>query len=92
MQKYINAVQIILSEQKQIIGPLALDLAKQAQGIKFIDEQSVEFEADPKSALGNLILMYQTVFGKSSVEVCRNALLRTNLGFTPEELPDVLRK
>lgn len=89
--KYTLAVTKIVEEQTLIIGPIAKDLAKRAQGIKGLNGNDLYIEGDPILALGSLVGQFERLFGKASVDASRAALKRTGIGLLPEELPSILR-
>jgi hypothetical protein len=91
MDKYSEAVLKIVSEQELIIGPLAKDLAKKANGITFKDSKEVMITGDPKSALENLVGQYHMLFGKTSVEVSKNAIKSLRHLLSSEDLPEILK-
>lgn len=91
MEKYNQAVATIINEQKLIIGPLALNVAKRSNGIRIVSETTIDIVGDPKVALAELVKEYSKIFGATSVKVSKEALKRTKLGLSPEELPDILK-
>lgn len=80
----------IVEHQKQLIGPLAVDLAKKAGGIEFTSEKELVIYGDPRKVLGNLVNQYKNVFGDLSVQVSRRAVKTLTLDFASGELPEVL--
>ncbi len=86
--RYQKAVLNIVNMQKEIIGPLALDMARRVGAIK-IEDGNVEIIGDPKEVLHNLVKEYEVLFGALSVKVSRDSI--KDVGFTPSELPDILR-
>jgi hypothetical protein len=49
----------------------------------------VEITGDPKEVLHKLVKEYEVLFGALSVKVSRDSI--KEVGFTPEELPEILR-
>ncbi len=86
--RYQKAVLNIVNMQKEIIGPLALDMAKRVGAIK-IENGVVEITGEPKEVLHKLVKEYEVLFGALSVKVSRDSI--KEVGFTPEELPEILR-
>ena len=91
MNKYNVAVIKIIEEQRQIIGPIAVDLAKRASGILLLNDHEVSISGDPKQALEGLVLQYQQIFGRASVEASKDALKRSDAALLPEEIPAILK-
>jgi hypothetical protein len=85
-------VQKIIQEQEKIIGPIALEQAKQVEGLS-IDwsTHEVKLIGDEKSVLENLVKKYQSLFGRASVEVCREAARLITNKISPNNLPDILK-
>jgi hypothetical protein len=90
MDKYHDLVKRIIEEQKLIMGPLAFELAKRTEGLKFENELTFNIEGEPKNVVTNLINQYKELFGDISVQVSRHALLDNAKSFTNEELPELL--
>ncbi len=65
----------IIEEQEKIIGPIAFEQAKKVSGLS-VDSQKheVKIEGDQKEILQKLVEQYQHLFGRASVEVCRDAV------------------
>lgn len=80
----------IIKEQQAIIGPIALEQAKKVPGLS-VDEKShhVSFKGEGKSIIEKLVVQYQHLFGKASVEVCKDAI--KNMQIPPDNLPALLR-
>lgn len=86
--RYQKAVLNIVNMQKEIIGPLALDMARRVGAIK-IENGVVEIVGDPKEVLHKLVKEYEVLFGALSVKVSKDSI--KEMGFTAEELPEILR-
>ena len=86
--KYQKAVLNIINTQKQIIGPLAVDMAKRVGAIK-LDDGHVEIIGDPLNVLHQLVKEYEVLFGELSVKVSKDSL--KGMDFKPGELPEILR-
>lgn len=86
--RYQKAVLSIVNTQKQIIGPLALDMARRVDNITIING-SVEITGDPLTVLHKLVKEYEVLFGELSVKVSRDSIKEMN--FNPAELPEILR-
>lgn len=87
-EKYKKAILNIVNMQKEIIGPLAVDMANNTGSIK-LDDGNVEIMGDPKKALYDLVREYEVLFGALSVKVSKDSI--KDVGLSPEELPDILK-
>lgn len=66
--------QRIIQEQELIIGPLARDEAVRVAGISFAsDRKTVILAGDKRLLIDQLVARYERLFGKASVQVCRDA-------------------
>lgn len=84
--------QKIIQEQEKIIGPIALEQAKKVEGLSVDwDKHEVKLAGDEKSVLENLVKKYQSLFGRASVEVCKEAIGSISDKVPPNNLPDILR-
>lgn len=86
--RYQKAILNIVNMQKQIIGPLAMDMARRVGAIKITDG-NVEIIGDPKDVLHKLVKEYEVLFGALSVKVSKDSIKEMN--FEPNELPEILR-
>lgn len=87
----VNKIAIqIVKEQEKIVGPLAWSEAKKVKELKITDH-NVVVEGDAKSALEKLVNQYAGLFGRASIEVCRDAIKNLISDVDPKELPDVLQ-
>ena len=88
--RYQKAVFNIIDIQKQIIGPLALDMARRVQNISVGKNGEVEIAGDPLTVLHQLVKEYEVLFGELSVKVSRDSI--RDMQFAPAELPEILRQ
>lgn len=81
----------IITEQESIIGPIALEQAKKVNGLN-IDwvKHEVNMNGDQKDILEKLIEQYQNLFGKASVEVCRDAVKELIGELPKDKIPPLL--
>jgi len=81
----------IIKEQEAIIGPVALEQAYKVPGLK-VDEKThgVTIEGDKKMALEALVKQYEGLFGRTSVEVCREAVKSIIATAPRDQVPQVL--
>ena len=83
--------QKIIQEQEKIIGPIALEQARKVEGLSVDwEKHEVKLAGDEKTILENLVKKYQSLFGRASVEVCKDAA-KTVSSKSPNELPDILK-
>lgn len=87
--RYQKAVFNIINTQKQIIGPLALDMARRVANINVGKNGEVEIIGNPLTVLHQLVKEYEVLFGELSVKVSRDSI--REMKFTPTELPEILR-
>lgn len=82
----------IIEEQETIIGPIALEQARKVPGLN-VDwpRHQVLLQGDKKNILENLVKQYETLFGRASVEVCKEAVSRYKTQVPSDQLPQVLR-
>jgi hypothetical protein len=90
MDLYAQIADKIIKEQQAIIGPVAIEQAKKVPGLK-VDEKNREviLQGDEKVIIGMLVEQYQHLFGKTSVEVCKDAI--RNMQVPADNLPPLLR-
>jgi len=87
-----QVAQKIIQEQEKIIGPIALEQAKKVQGLSIDwDKREVKLAGDEKLVLENLVKKYQSLFGRASVEVCKEAVGSVGDKISPTNLPDILK-
>jgi len=91
MDIFGQIVEKIIKEQEDIIGPIALEQAKKVDGLKVDWEKHViSVTGDKKAVLEKLVAQYEHLFGKASVEVCKDAVKRI-IGEAPkDQIPQVL--
>lgn len=84
--------QKIIQEQEKIIGPIALEQAKKVEGLSVDwDKREVKLAGDEKIVLENLVKKYQSLFGRASVEVCKEALESIPDKSSINNLPEILK-
>ena len=91
MDTYSLAVSQIIKQQETIIGPLALDQAKKVTGLTIITIDRIKISGDAKEVLTSLVKQYEKLFGKASIEVCKDAIKEIKPKLPSEELPEILR-
>jgi len=88
-------VQSIIRHQEEVMGPLAVEEAKEVTGLN-IDSRgkvSIIFEnkSDVRKLLGTLAQRYEKMFGRASIEMCKDAIKEAGVKLADDELPDILR-
>ena len=92
MDPVAQAVSRIIKEQQAIIGPVALEQAQKVDGLT-IDwsKHEITVFGNTKEVLGNLVNQYAKLFGKASVEVCKEAIEPISDKIPQNDLPDILK-
>lgn len=90
MDSYEGAIARIIKEQQEIIGPLALEQAKKVGGLE-VSGTDVKITGNKKEVLNNLVNQYAKLFGKASVEVCKEAFEPFSDKIPVAEVPDILK-
>lgn len=91
MDLYAEAISRIIKEQQAIIGPIALDQAKKVSGLEFVDLNNIKITGNKKDVLGSLVNQYAKLFGRASVEVCKEAFAQVAEKIPSNETPDILK-
>lgn len=91
MDTFIEAVSHIIKEQQSIIGPVALDQAKKVAGLQISGTDDVKITGNRKEILGNLVNQYSKLFGRASIEVCKEAFEPYSNKIPASEVPDILK-
>jgi len=91
MDTYTNIIRLIIAEQEQVIGPLALIQAKKIPGLT-VDGDQISFVGDGKLILEKLVFQYANFFGKASIELCKEAIDPILSTVKPEDLPNILSR
>lgn len=74
MDLYAQIAEKIIAEQETIIGPVAIEQAKQVPGVSVDwDKKEVKISGDEAGVIDKLVEQYKTLFGQISVEVCKEA-------------------
>jgi hypothetical protein len=87
---YEQLAETIVREQEKIIGPIAIEQARNVPGIEvnWVSHQ-IHIEGDEKMKLEQLVDKYKDLFGKISVEVCKKAI--HSLHVPKDQLPTELQ-
>ena len=86
-----QVVKKIIEEQEKIVGPIALEQARKVAGLSVNwANQEVTFAGNEKEIVEKLVRQYESLFGRASIEVCKDAA-RTISDKSPNDLPDILK-
>lgn len=91
MDTFAQAVSRIIKEQQDIIGPVALDQAKKVSGLQVTSMDDIKITGNKKEVLGNLVNQYAKLFGRASVEICKEAFEPFSDKIPVADVPDVLK-
>ncbi len=91
MDPYAEAISRIIKEQQSIIGPVALDQAKKVSGLQVNSVDDVKITGNKKEVLNNLVSQYAKLFGRASIEVCKEAFSAFSDKVPSSEVPDILK-
>lgn len=91
MDPYVQAISRIIKEQQAIIGPIALDQAKKVSGLEVTGVDDVKIVGNKKEVLGDLVNQYSKLFGKASIEVCKEAFSAVSDKISQTDVPDILK-
>lgn len=91
MDTFAQAIRNIIKEQKQIIGPVAIDQAKKVSGLKLENSDDVVIEGNKKEVLTSLVNQYSKLFGQASIEVCKEAFEPFSDKIEAADIPDILK-
>ena len=90
--EYEKMIVAIIQEQETVIGPVAIDQARLVPGIDLDwDKKEATISKDPKQTIDKLVAQYKSLFGKISVEVCKEAVGRVGQHLSAEQMPVSLR-
>lgn len=87
MDSYLQAIQQVIKHQQSIIGPMAIAQAKKVSGLELSAGGNVSVKGSGREILGKLVDQYAKLFGRASIEVCRDALRETKPQLTHDQLP-----
>jgi hypothetical protein len=91
MDPFAQAISKIIKEQESIIGPVALEQAKKVHGLTVDGSDKVSVEGNKKEVLGDLVNQYAKLFGKASVEVCKEQVHSFGDKIPATDIPDILK-
>ena len=88
---YTQVIGKIIKEQEAIIGPIALEQAKKVSGLEISSLEDIKINGDVKEVLSNLVIRYSKLFGRASVEVCKQAVRSSKIEMSKDDLPAILQ-
>ncbi len=92
MTVYEQMVVKIIAVQEAIMGPLAIDQANEVENLTVDwDKHEATIGGDPVEVVEVLIGQYSQLFGRSSVEVSKDAVASLMYDLGPQEIPHSLR-
>lgn len=82
----------IIEQQEAIIGPVAVEQAKQIASLK-IDwsQHDVDIEGNPQTAIDKLVEQYKELFGQIAVETCKEAVAQYLAKLPTDQQPSSLK-
>jgi hypothetical protein len=83
----------IIKEQELIIGPVAWDEARKVSGLHIVDQKKgqVTVDRDPKDVVNRLVNQYTFLFGRTSNEVCKEAVQDLVAELPKDQVPSSLQ-
>ena len=91
MDPYTQGISRIIKEQQAIIGPIALDQAKKVTGLEVAGADDVKITGNKKEVLTDLVNQYAKLFGRASIEVCKEAFSSVSDKIPQTDVPDILK-
>lgn len=91
MQNYGLIAEQIIKSQMVVVGPLAMSQAKRVVGLQIKDLDHVEITGDGKEVVKNLVNQFALLFGRASIEVCKDAVREAKVSISSKELPEILQ-
>lgn len=89
----VAVVKKIIEKQQTIVGPLAIEQANMVQGVE-VDEFTLNISTngnDSLTILTQLVEKYEELFGKTSIEVCKDAVKELHADISLKDLPAILQ-
>lgn len=89
-----TVIESIIVSQQNVMGPLALEQANTVHGL-LVDESgkvkiTLKKDASPKDLLQSLVKKYEQLFGRASIEVCKDAIKESGVKLDEKDIPDIL--
>ncbi len=82
----------IIERQEDIIGPVAVQQAKQIKELKINwPQHNVDISGNPQAAIDELVEQYKELFGQIAVETCKEAVSRYLSQLPTDQMPQSLK-
>ena len=91
MEVYSQIATKIIEQQESIIGPVAIEQAKSVNGLKINWDKHEVVATGGSSVIDRLVDKYKELFGKISVEVCKEASAKLVSQLPPDQRPESLK-
>ncbi len=94
MDLYAQIASKIIEEQQTIIGPVAIEQAKAVSGLSVEwtkDKHHVTVTGNETAVIDKLVAQYKVLFGKISVEVCKEAASKLLAQLPADQQPSSLK-
>lgn len=91
MDIFAQAASSIIKSQLSIIGPIAFDQAKKVSGLQVVSVDNIQIQGDKKEVLDHLVRQFAKLFGKASIEVCKEAFGPYSSKIPANQIPDILK-
>lgn len=92
MEAYQQIIVSIIKQQESLIGPVAVERAKQVGGLKLDwSQKTVTIDGAPQDVVNALVDQYKILFGQISVEVCKEAAGAFINSLTDDQVPSSLK-
>ena len=91
MDQYSQIASQIIKDQEAIIGPVAIEQARKVQGLEITDVDIVKISGNAKDVLFHLVEQYSKLFGRASIEVCKEAVHEAKTDLKKDDLPEILQ-
>lgn len=91
MDIFAQIAEKIIKEQEVIIGPVAFEQARKVDGLEVSDAGKVKISGNVKDVLKHLVEQYEKLFGRTSIEVCKEAIHSLRSKLSKDDLPAILQ-
>lgn len=91
MDIFAQTVEKIVKAQEDIVGPVAVEQAKKVNGLS-IDwaRREIKVTGNKKAVLEDLVAQYGHLFGRASIEVCKEAVKGHLADLPKDQIPSSL--
>lgn len=89
---YNQMIVKIITEQENVIGPLAVEQAQKVSGLS-VDwtQKQVTFTGNVKVVTENLVKQYEKIFGQASIQICKEVASSYLDKLSKNEIPTILQ-